>query len=227
MQHFFVCLTLSLLCLSCGTSSNEDTFPKDNKPLFAGLFGGSNVLFNGQYVEGVILAKAVNDDFGLVEMHKSHDYSYMALYRGEDLDMESLHESVYFKVKEIQGVPIAFDIKKKSAGSISSLYPHDPITRLRFHSFDDNDLYDFFHIRKHLSIDNIYALSSPESLATHAFDFGLAGGGSFRLYGDEDVREAAVRFGSGEFWVQFGADSVITAIDTCHQHGEFTFECRN
>jgi|GEM_PF-4326205 len=179
-------------------------------------------LFDGKYVFGSVIGLAGSNEIGLLEMHDKHEKSYMALYRSEELEASNLGEKYFFKVKTIQGIPMAHSFTTIKPER-SNMHLTDPKTKMEYHSLVDHGEIQNIHRRGHyiagssqLGTNGNYKLKFRE----------VPGNLPFTLEADLVNKNKVEQYSPGDLFL-LHQGILITDVDTCHRHGSRVIECRN
>lgn len=185
---------------------------------------GTNHLFDKKYMRGVVIANPVTSgEFGQIEMHQGNNIedSYLALYKDENFN---IGDSVYFKVKSVEGIPVAYDLTDHSH---HELYNATPKTNMNYHSFEVEGREHGWHRVGHMVIESLTQQSSGE----YKIKIWSTGGVVKEFTLDESLIDMASLINESETTDYYGPimtryrvfygleENKIMALDTFHRHG--------
>lgn len=179
---------------------------------------------NDKFVKGIIYAESVDGkDFGLVKFSgEDHEVSYCALFEAAEDDNQylELNQNWYFKLKNVNKVPFAYEFKKSLAPS-DSIYEGSKKTRLNYHAFVKHGKDDKYHKVGHFPKQKIENYTIK--LARDTNDINTIE--TFTI--SEKQKNFLSEVVEGLVYFELSKDGrSLVEIDTCHYHNGEKEYCR-
>lgn len=176
-----------------------------------------------RFIAGRIITDAEpNGTLGLIRVGLEHENESLVLYSYKDFPVDKTPEKIYFKLYELDGLPMADSIVTELNGRLS--YGGNAYTNLKWHSIFGHDhnpegigpLHTKIHLVGTRIVDGTKEWEFRESGSN--IPLILKGGDQhWSEYGNWQNREVWIEYEIG--------NELLMDIDTCHRHGTEEVDC--